>query len=983
VTPERWQEVERLYHAALPRTPSERDAWLSHECAGDDGLRREVESLLAQASKAGDFLDTPALVVAARELAAGSRPLLVGRTFGPYTLLSLLGAGGMGEVYRAHDTKLNRDVALKFLPATFTDDPERLARFRREAQVLAALNHPHIGAIYGLDDANGQQFLVLELVDGESLDRRITRGPIPVDEALSIAQQIAEALEAAHEKGIIHRDLKPANIALTNDGNVKVLDFGLAKATEVSAGAADPRNSPTITSPAMRTGAGVILGTAAYMSPEQAAGKAVDKRSDLWAFGVVVLEMLTGRPVFSGETVSHVLASVLTSDPDWTMLPASTPASIRRLLRRCLEKDRKRRLESAADARLEIEEARAPIGEVGAVSVAIPVAPWRRAMPWGVAGAAVAGLMLMLMWSAPWRAEKPVDRPLVRLDVDLGADVSLGAPSTGGSSVAISRDGTRLVYASGTPTKLFTRRLDQPKATELPGTQGASKPFFSPDSQWVGFVGGNKLNKISVEGGAVVPLQDVGSGITIAGASWSEDGSILVSQVGKGLVRIPAGGGPPETIVELGTRERALARPQLLPGGKAILFVATTSLGVDTYTIEVVTLADRHRKIVVRGGHSPRYVPTPNGAGHVIYANKATLFAVPFDLERLETRGTAVPVLDDVAFEASTGVAQFDVSETGTLVYRRASGGASALTTLQWVDPTGKKEPLRAKPGAYQFLSLSPDGKRVALVVAEGGSQDVWVYDPRRDAMTRLTSGGTIYRTPLWTPDGQYVVFTPYGDGILQARADGTSQPRALTQGKFQIPWSFTPDGKRLAYFEIAASIQIWTVPLEDHGGQLRAGKPELFLKSRFTDVDPSFSPDGRWLAYQSDESGTDEVYVRPFPPPSSGQGGKWQISNNGGRAPRWPRNGHELVYQSGDQMMAASYTVNGDTFVAEQPRVWIPKLGATVIANMVTWDLAPDGTRVAVVAPVEPAEASKEDHEVVFLLNFFDELRRRVPTKH
>jgi hypothetical protein len=564
----------------------------------------------------------------------------------------------------------------------------------------------------------------------------------------------------------------------------------------------------------------------------------------------------------------------------------------------------------------------------------------------------------------------------------LGADVSLPSLTSGGTSVAISPDGTRLVYASGTPVKLFTRRLDQPKATELPGTQGASSPFFSPDGQWVGFPSGSKLNKISVEGGAVVPLGDIGN---LAGASWGEDGSILVSEAfGKGLLRMPAGGGPPETVAPLGNGERDLLKryqlrlPQILPGGKAVLFSAVIPEGFDTNTIEVLTLADRHRKILVRGGASPRYLPTSGGTGHLVYVNKATLFAIPFDLDTLETRGPAMPVLDDVAYQAQTGTGQFDVSRTGTLVYRRASG-ASAMMTVQWVDPTGRKAPLQAKPGVYGSPRLSPDGERLALTVIEGGSQDVYAYEPQRDLMTRLTLGGAVsYRDLRWSPDGLYVVFSSAGNGVFQARADGASQPHALAPNKpNQFPGSFTPNGKRLAYTEFAGNNQIWTVPLEDQGGQLKAGKPEQFLKSSFNDVFPEFSPDGRWLAYQSNESGTYEVYVRAFPPPSSGPVRKWQISNSGGTVPRWSRNGHELMYRSGDQIMAARYTVNGDTFVAEKPRVWIAKLGGT------QWDLAPDGKRVAVLTPVETADAPKQEHEVVFVEHFFDELRRRVPVGH
>ena len=730
--------------------------------------------------------------------------------------------------------------------------------------------------------------------------------------------------------------------------------------------------SPTITTPAM-TQAGMILGTAAYMSPEQAKGRTVDRRADVWAFGAVLYEMLSGYRVFAGEDISDTLANVLKSEPDWSRLPAEVSPRVRLAVRACLQKDPKQRLGDVQSVRLALEGAFETAVPQSTVSGTRPPSAAARALPWTVAGAAliVAGVLLML-W-APWRAETPVDRPLVRLDVDLGADVSLPLPGVGGSSVAISPDGTRLVYASGTPTKLFTRRLDQPKATELPGTQGATVPFFSPDGKWVGFEVGGRVNKIFVEGGAVVPLGQVAN---FAGASWGEDGRIIVSDaLGKGLLRMPAGGGPPETVADLRNGERALQIPQLLPGGKAILFAAVPTLDVDKFTIEVLTLADRRRKIVARGGQSPWYLASSNGAGHVLYINKGTVFAIPFDLDTLETHGTAVPVLNDVAYSALVGSGEFDVSRTGTLVCRRSSGGTSALATVQWVDPSGRKEPLRATPGVYQDPSLSPDGTRVALTVTEGGSSDIWVYDPRRDAMTRLTFGGGAYRYPHWSPDGHYVVFSSVGYGIFQARADGASQPQALTQGKSnQVPWSFTPDGKRLAYFEGGVNTQIWTVPLEDQGGQLKAGKAEPFLASNVIERFPSFSPDGRWLAYQSNESGKDEVDVRAFPPPASGQGGKWQISNSGGTVPRWSRTGHELVYRSGDQLMAASYTVNGDTFVAEKSRVWIAKLGGT------QWDLAPDGKRVAVLTPIESAEAPKQEHEVVFLLNFFDELRRRVP---
>jgi Tol biopolymer transport system component len=961
----------------MERPPHDRAAFVAQACASDSELRREVESLLAHEGRADELLESPAwnhvsppdetgTMGSAGGLAAGGLP--AGSVLAAYRIVGKLGAGGMGEVYRATDTKLQREVAIKVLAPEFAHDSAWLSRFQREARVLASLNHSHIAAIYGLEESNGVRAIAMELVEGPTLAERIARSRIPVKEALTIARQIAEALEYAHEKGIVHRDLKPANVKLRPDGVVKVLDFGLAKAVDANVGVnVDADAAPTVTA----TRLGVIMGTPAYMAPEQAAGMTVDRRADIWAFGAVLFEMLSGRQIYARKTTLETLAAVARDEPRWDELPAETPAGVVRLLRSCLEKDPKQRLQAIGDWRLLLDDQPPPAKARDAK------------LPWIAAGAmtTVAAALAIALW-APGRAEKPVDRPLVRLDVDLGADVSLPAPILGGTSVVISPDGTRLVYASGTPPKLFIRRLDQPKATELPGTQGALPlPFFSPDGQWVGFRAGNQLNKISVEGGAVVPL---GNTVSFAGASWSADGSIFVSEyLARGLLRIPAGGGPPETVAGLGNGEMALGLPQILPGGKAILLVAaTTPRDVDQYTIEVLTLSDRHRKIVARGGASPRYLATFGGAGHLIYVNKATLFAIPFDLDKLETHGTAVPVLNDVAYSPIGGTGQFDFSRApnghGTLVYRRDNGAASGMMTLQWVDPTGRKEPLRAKSGVYLDPSLSPDGKQVALTVGEGRDRDVWVYEPQRDAMTHLSFGGGPHYNPIWSPDGQYVVFTAMGSGIVQARADGSRQPQALTQSKaIQLSYAFTPDGKRLAYDDYGAGrSQIWTVPLEVQGSQLKAGKPEQFLKSGFSDSARAFSPDGRWLAYDSNESGKNEVYVRAFPPPPAGPGGKWQISNGGGYESHWSRNGHDLFYRLGDQIMAASYTVKGDTFVAGTPRVWIAKLGGT------KWDLAPDGKRVLVLTPAESAEAPKQEHEVVLLENFLDYLRQRVPLK-
>jgi serine/threonine-protein kinase len=887
----------------------------------------------------------------------------------------------MGEVYRARDTKLKRDVALKVLPEIFASDPERMARFQREAEVLASLNHPNIAHLYGIEE----RALVMELVEGATLPC-----PLAVETALHYAKQIAEALEYAHERGVIHRDLKPANIKITPEGVVKVLDFGLAKAIDDPVPGSDPSNSPTLTMGATRVG--MILGTAAYMSPEQAHGYPADRRADIWSFGAVFYEMLSGKRAFAGESVSDTLATVLKLDPDWNALPAATPAPIRMLLRRCLTKDRKQRLQASGEARIVIEETLS--GSAASQEVEAQAAGARHWL-WPALAAALAILVGVALW-APWRTEKAIDRPLVRLDVDLGADVSLPAAAAL-PDVIISPDGTRLVYVSGTPTKLFTQRLDQPqsRATELHGTEGADSPFFSQDGQWVGFfVSDGRLSKISVEGGAVVPLTQLEG---FGGAAWDADGSIIVGKLEGSMIRIPPGGGAPADIAESELDPTKIHKlPQILPGGKAILF-GVGSVDTDTDTFQILTLADHKRKMLVRAGFA-RYLPS----GHLIYSNRGTLFAVPFDLDRLEMRGPAVPILDDVAYFALSGVADLDVSSApsghGTLVYRRGgalgqAGSSLRASTIQWMDSGGKKEPLLAKPGRYFDARLSPDGKRLALTTADdpvhGG--DVWVYDPSRDNMTPLTSGSK-YIGLTWSADGQFVIFGTEASGMFWTRADGAGQPQSLTPSKnAQIPSSVTPDGKWLAYGEgpaitLGFTDQIWTVPLEEQGGQLKAGKPEQFPTGQFAAANPAVSPDGKWLAYTALRPGGStvnsppEVYVRPFPPAPSGQERQWKISNNGGALPVWSRNGRDLFYVWMDGISAASYTVQGDSFAAQKPRLWHAN------ANLMNAfrDVAPDGKQVLLVTPVDAPKPSSEppkpEHTMVFLENFFDYLRQRVP---
>jgi len=889
-------------------------------------------------------------------------PLSVGDQLGHYKILSMIGKGGMGEVYRAIDSKLERDVAIKVLPEAVASDPERLARFEREARVLASLNHPGIASIYGVED----RALVMELVPGPTLADRIAQGLFPAEEALDILLQIAEAFEYAHEKGIVHRDLKPANIKIDPEDKVKILDFGLAKAfADPMAGASDdPTNSPTVTLGG--TIAGTILGTAAYMAPEQARGKKVDKRADIWAFGVVVWEMLTGERLFKGETTVEVLGKVLEQRPDLDRVPEK----FRKLLARCLDRNVKDRLRDIGEARFLLEE---PAAQQAGAPTPQPSASRFGWIPWAAAAVAIFAAAAT-SWIA-YRATRPAElKPLVRLDVDLGSDVSLASPS-GSSSVILSPDGTRLVYIGSVARgdrRLFTRKLDQPKATELPGTEGASSPFFSPDGQWVGFFGRGKLGKISVEGGAVVPLTDA-NGST--GSSWGEDGNIVHGIVLRGLFRVPDAGGNLAPLLEVSNGELGLLAPQILPRGKAVLFAAFPSApNPDTNTIDVLSLSDRRRKTVVRGGMSARYLAASTGMGYLLYANKTTLFAVPFDLDKLQTRGTALPVLDDVKFGSGSFESQFDVSRNGTLVYRKAGGASDTpLRTIQWLDATGKGQPLVAQPAGYAAAHLSPDGKRLAAEVLESG-RGIQVYDLQRETWSKLTFDHGLYYYPIWNPDGRYVVFGSL-TGLLWTRADGSGQPQPLSPGKGRQLWpSYSPDGKRVAYVEVGGQssslYQIWTVPVEQNGAGLKAGTPQQFLKSQFNDNQPAFSPDGKWLAYQSDSSGKTEVYVRAFPD----NGGLWKISTNGGTAPVWSRGAHELLYQTGDQIMGVSYSVKGDAFVPDKSRVWTTKAGGTLA------DLSQDGKHAVVLSSVDAPEAPTAEHEVVLIENFLDELRRKVP---
>jgi Tol biopolymer transport system component len=915
-----------------------------------------------------------------------------GFRLGPYEILTLLGSGGMGEVYRARDTKLNRDVALKVLPSEFALDADRLARFKREAQVLASLEHPNIGAIYGFEDSDGAHALVLQLIEGPTLADRIAQGAMPLDDALPVARQIAEALEAAHEKGVIHRDLKPANVKVTPDGTVKVLDFGLAKLLEVEGAASGETrayspamtHSPTITTPAM-TQLGVILGTAAYMSPEQAKGRPADKRSDIWAFGCLLYEMLTGKRAFDGEDVSDTLASVLRGDPDLTKLPASTAHSIRPLLQRCLTKDARGRLQAIGEARIAIERTIADndrAEDADTRSVSRTRVGRRELLPWAVAAlaVAVAVAVAVLLVLASTQSAGSVEK--VKLSVELGADTAL--VQTGGAAAILSPDGHTLVFLgqkSGTRTQLYIRRLDQLEAVPLSGTEGAVSPFFSPDGQWVAFFADGKLKKISITGGAALTLCDATAG---RGGFWDDAGQITLSpQNFTTLVRVSEAGGTPTKVTALGENEVTHRWPQVLPGGRAVLYTAQSSgVGYGDANSFVQPLPAGAPKLVQRGAYHARYI----ASGHLVFVRDGTLFAAPFDLDRLEVSGPVAPVLEGVATNRF-GSAQFDVSRNGTLVYLPGQASRDEVPIL-WMGRDGKTTPLKAAPVDWSNILFAPDGRRLAVDISDGKQTDVWVYEWARDTLSRITFIGDAQK-PVWTPDGRRIAFvsTRGATGALNLfwqRSDGTGEVERLTDSQFsQGVWSFHPSGKFLAYHEnnMQTRDDILILPIEgDEASGWKPGKPTIFLKTPFAERAPMFSPDGRWLAYQSTETGRDEVYIRPFP----AGGGKWQISTGGGILPTWSRTRHELFYATPDQrIMVVPYTVEGDSFRAEKPRLWadgrfFPR--ARTGPNR-SFDLHPDGDRIA-LAPVTDTPTTVKQDKVVFIFNFLDELRRIAPVK-
>jgi Tol biopolymer transport system component len=893
----------------------------------------------------------------------------IGQTISHYRIIEKLGQGGMGEVFLAHDTSLDRKVALKFLPDIFSGDPERLARFEREAKLLASLNHHNIATIYGLEQAEGKRFLAMELVEGATLAQQIERGPLPVDDALEVCRQIAEGLEAAHEKGIIHRDLKPANVKITQVGKVKILDFGLAKAFQGEAPATDASKSPTLTD--QMTQAGVILGTAAYMAPEQAKAKAVDKRADIWAFGCILYECLTGKRPFEGDTVTETLASILTREPDWQALPPFTALKVRNLLHRCLEKDPRRRWHDIADARIEMDDViSAPPGAVERQ----PGARRRRPLAVGmIAGAAIIGSMILgaLLWNYFREARISPPAPMQFAITVTPASEYIQA-YWNQPVVAISPDGSRLAYVAARDgiTQLFLQEVGRLEVAPVAGTQGARNPFFSPGGAWVGFFTEGKLRKLSIADGS---LKDICESLErgAGGAIWRTDNTILFSSGYRaGISQVSADGGTPQPVIAPNPdlKEVGFRWPQILPDEWIMLFTVRVRSRVSYDDAQIVTqrLGAAERRPVIPAAGNAAFVPT----GHLVYARAGELFAVPFDSNALKPTGQPKSVLKGIITHPDSGSPQYEFSRTGSLVYVPGSSLRSDTKNLVWLDRNGSPMTGMPRVDNYAELAATADGQRIVVRIGTG-NEGIYLFEPARDSLDRLTDEEGDAICPVLTPKGDRVAYSLQvgrASNIFWMAVDKSSPPECLLKSdRTQYPGSFSPGADSLAFTEVDPRTRsdIWILPIR------KERKPWLFLGTAADEAQPKISPDGKWLAYVSGKSGRNEVYIQPFP----NRGSQQKVSSDGGDFPVWARDGKVLFYRIGNKMMAVAIDAQSGKPGASQ---MVFERDYKQGRSFAWYDVAGDG-RFLVIGESQPQVRLTQ---INIILNWFEDLKRQVPIK-
>src|SRR5216683_1528619 len=896
--------------------------------------------------------------------------LKAGTRLGPYEILSAIGAGGMGEVYKARDTRLDRIVAIKVLPAHLADRAELRERFEREAKTIASLNHPHICTLYDTGHQDEIDFLVMEYIEGETLAQRLVKGSLPIQQVMQFAIEIADALDKAHRKGVTHRDLKPGNIMLTKSGT-KLLDFGLAKLRQGAAPAVPISELPTAKDPL--TAQGTILGTLQYMAPEQLEGKEVDARTDIFAFGTVVYEMATGKKCFESKSQASLIASILQIDPPpISSLQPMTPPALDRVVKTCLAKEPDERCQSAKDLTDElmwIAEGGSQVALARTTSAKGIRALDRRTL---IVSAVTLLSVAAVASLATWNLKPSPPQPVTRTVINLPPGQQL-AGLEDGPAVALSPDGAHLAYVArqaGTQ-QLYLRAMDSLESKPITGTDGAANPFFSPDGQWLGFFAEGKLRKVSVNGGATLDfgVGDFFGGISGAGASWGSQGIIAFARTTVAPIQqVPDAGGSRQPLTRLGKGDITHRWPEFLPGGRALLFAAASSgITFSTAQVAVQSVGADERRILVQVGTNPRYAHS----GHLVYVKEGSLMAVPFDPQRLEVTGTAVSVVEDVLQSPTTGAAQYSISTSGSLVYV-AGGVQAAQSRLVWVSRSGAEQPLAAPPRPYRFPRISPDGRRVAVSIVDQETQS-WVYDLSRGTLSRFTFGGSQNYEAIWTPDGKRIAFESNNSGpmnIFWQLADGSGGLERLTTSEYlNSPDSWSPDGQLLAFVEInpTAGVDISVLRLSDR-------KTHPFIRMQFNLNEPQFSPDGRSLAYISDETGRNEIYVRPYP----GPGGKWLISTEGGVDPIWNPNGRELFYRIGDKMMAVEITTQPG-FSAGTPRMLFEGRYEAAPVPLHNFDVSHDGQRFLMLKPVEQEHAAPTQINVV--LNWFEELKRRVPT--